>query len=539
MKSIFTEKTEHFIITGLLASDRMKLFLRVEFVPPPPPPPAEKKEEISEEKSIAEKEQKNPTEGKSPAPEVEEKPAPTPVTPRPPLTRQQLLSFIEPHIKSEKIHTGVLDDIVKEVNQGREVSKERRIIVGVAPTPGRDGKLLLLKRPFSGEVEVSINSVGTADFTRLNLFENIVSGDIVARLYPPHPGAEGVDAMGKVLKAVPGKPVKVNIDQSLRIEETSGEERYENIIASTEGYLFQDGNRLSVKDELSIRGDLDLRYGSLDFIGRIIVGGDVAPGISITAKKGIEVRGSVMGGNLVSPEGPIVVSKGVYGTGSTVVLTGSYFEAAIVNRITVEATGDIIIIREARESQLYSGSAVILKNGAILGGHIKTVRGVLAETIGSEGGINTHIHLCTGQESSLQFSKILLDIESHEQILKLLHIHLGPYAENRKRIEMLNKEYAQKMEKFLNKLDRVEASLSELKKRKAAMQQSSGLHPDTGVSIMTKGWEGMVVTAREAEMKIRDSLSGPLTITYCETSESLKLSDFHEIEPEESVQNDG
>ena len=53
----------------------------------------------------------------------------------------------------------------------------------------------------------------------------------------------------------------------------------------------EDSGKISIKPELTISGDLDFRYGNIDFIGKVIVSGDVLQGLNIKAGKGIEVRG--------------------------------------------------------------------------------------------------------------------------------------------------------------------------------------------------------------------------------------------------------
>ena len=70
----------------------------------------------------------------------------------------------------------------------------------------------------------------------LRLFENVLKDQVVARLYPPTKGKQGVDALGKPLPAEEGSPLTVNFDKSIRKQTVSGK-NYEELVAQMDGLL--------------------------------------------------------------------------------------------------------------------------------------------------------------------------------------------------------------------------------------------------------------------------------------------------------------
>src|SRR5690606_7419459 len=132
-------------------------------------------------------------------------------------------------------------------------------------------------------------------------------------IYPPKAGTDGIDALGNKISAESGQPYKPSFDKTLLIEQSADPAHdFQIVSAQEDGYIFDDGGKLGVRTELFVRDNVDFRYGNIDFIGSVKVSGDVMPGFNITARKGIEVLGSIRGGSLICMEGDIKVKGFVY-----------------------------------------------------------------------------------------------------------------------------------------------------------------------------------------------------------------------------------
>ena len=207
----------------------------------------------------------------------------------------------------------VAGDGLHHINQGEKV-EERRIAKGIPPEDGTDGKPLYLVKKLTKQGEVKIDDRGFADYANLHLFDNVLKGQQVARIYPPKNGKDGKDALGVTVPSKPGKEFKYTNDKTLVLQDVNNKEHtFKVLVAETDGYLSDESGNFSIQEELFIKDNVDFKFGSIEFVGKVRVTGDVMQGFSISAKKGIEITGSVRGGSLIYNEGDIMVKGIVFG----------------------------------------------------------------------------------------------------------------------------------------------------------------------------------------------------------------------------------
>ena len=103
MSDIFSDSNQDCKITGRMSDDRLKLFLDIERLHP-----------------------------------------------RAIFHRESILRLLSHHIDLPRVHVGVIDDIVRLLNEGETRIENRRIMSGEPARPGTDGKLLILVKKFRG-----------------------------------------------------------------------------------------------------------------------------------------------------------------------------------------------------------------------------------------------------------------------------------------------------------------------------------------------------------------------------------------------------
>ena len=81
------------------------------------------------------------------------------------------------------------------------------------------------------------------------------------------------------------------------------------IIASVDGNLVYTNGSFCIEESLLIRGDVDVSSGNIDFIGDIMVKGNVMEGFSVTSKKNVTIFGTVTNGT-VTADGNITIKLG-------------------------------------------------------------------------------------------------------------------------------------------------------------------------------------------------------------------------------------
>lgn len=551
MKPIFSKTTECFLLVAKLSDDKMKLFLDVEPIIPPPPPAAPEPAEAPKDKAPA---------ATTPPPKEETKPGPPPknapaqakgappaaqtAAPKPaatakeappalpvrPVTRDDLLAVLKEFANVEMINVGVIDDIAACISRGERI-EERRIAKGEEPQVGADGKILYLVKRYTGEVEIRVDEKGVADLKVLHLFDNITQGTTVARVYAPKNGIDGKDALGKPIPSKPGKPCKIGLDRTLSLKDSTDKaESYQVVVAEADGYLSEESGKISIKTELVVAGDLDFHMGTIDFIGSVRVKGDVLPGFSVRAKRGIVVTGSVREASLHCTDGDITVKEYVYGGETAKVVCGRNFDCSVAQELEAEVVGNITIHKEAVDCKLRTQSTLMMTKGALMGGQTFCVCGAEARILGNEAGQETAIRLCNDVEMTAEYGVLVANIENHERALKMIDLHLGPFAINPQRVEVLSGPYRAKMEKLLAKKKEVTLSHQRLLRKKEEMVQGAHANPVLRLNFLQKLYDGVMVYAEDQCFSSKVPLDGPASLDYVQAEHKFKVGELKGLE---------
>jgi uncharacterized protein (DUF342 family) len=481
-KVIFAKTTDKIIISGKLSDDKMKLFIDAEPV----------------DNQI--------------------------------VTKEEFKALIAEFAKNAEINDGVIDDIYKHLQKNEKVV-DRRIAKGTPAVDGADGKILLLYKKFTPQPEVKEDRKGYAELTELHLFDNVTKGQIVGRVYPPKSGTDGLDALGAKIPAKVGKPIKPSTDSTVTLkEQTTSEQPYQTIVAEEDGFLMEDAGKISIKPELTISGDLDFHYGNIDFIGKVIVGGDVLQGLNIKAAKGIEVKGSIRGGSLICMGGDIVVKGYVYGGKDSRIICGKSFSCTVAQEIHAEIAGDILIHKEAVDCMLRSETTIYVKDGQLVGGECYAVCGVEAKFLGNQANKETIINFCSDVESHTDYSRLIAKIDSHDKAKKLLEMHLGPLATNPSRIQLLRSPHREKMQSLYTKLQEVERSRISLKAEQKTMLEKARSNQVIRANYLAVCNEGVLIRAGDKIHAIKEEIKGPGSITYTAETSEFSVGDYLALE---------
>ena len=491
MKPLFTKKTDRIVVNGKMEPDGMKFFIDVE--------------RISEE----------------------------------PVTRQDIIEVLKEFAKVEMIDLDVINDIVRHLNdpEAKEKAvKDRRVAKGRPAETGSDGKLLLLVKALTGEVELEQTVEGgpqeaVVNYRDIHLFDNLEAGRVVARVYEPKMGADGYDALGKVIPGKKGNPYKLQIDKTLssRMAQVAGGE-FTEVVAGADGYLMIESGRLTIQSELVIKGNLDYHAGNLDFIGMVKVLGDVMPDFRIVTKKGIEIRGMVRGENvLVARSGDVNIAGYVYGGLESSIIAAGDLYAAVVQEINAEIGGDAHIKKECVDSILRIGGSLLMPEGTLMGGTTHVVKGVQAKRIGNEAGQHTVIHLCSAAEATMEYDRIVTGLEDHARAISLLKSHLGPLVKTPERIQYLKEPLRSKMMAFVTKLrELVQSRESLVLKQQELIHKISG-DLDMRINFSKKLFPGVILCAGKVRHEVKDEKNGPGCLVFDREKEEFVEAEYHEL----------
>jgi uncharacterized protein (DUF342 family) len=443
------------------------------------------------------------------------------------VTLDELLKEVVSVSRPELVEHDVIRDIFEELRKGKGC-ESRRVAQGRAPADGRDGKIVWLARRFCTANKTS-EEREFSDFFTMGLFENIEAGAEIARIYKPAGGANGLDVQGNEITSKPGKPVAMRWDRSIEVVNNPEHDNYSKLIAAVSGYIHDEGSAVSVRDTLNISGNLDWAFGHIDFVGNVIIGGDIQKGFHIKSGGDITIKGSVLGESILTSKRSIVVRGSHNGTSAFPITAGGDYSVGIAHGVSVTSGGTISIEREARDCSLNAGHSVLAPKAVIVGGSIWSVHGVEVKILGNDAGVTTVVELRNELEVTKEYRALAASIAKHESAIAALELHIGPYLKGRKRVPLLKKEFRLKISGLLQKYDGVVQSLQQLRERERQMREAKPVQSDARVSVSGVVHAGVVLTAGDARLEIKEDLKGPVSFRRPEPQSDLVIEKFQSV----------
>lgn len=265
-----------------------------------------------------------------------------------------------------------------------ELEKQKQHIVAEGKTAedGEDAVISYFQNPAR---KPTINLEGKADFSDMNFIYEIEQDAWLGEKIPPSKGVSGKDVLGKEIPAKAGKDLILKYDPESVYENTENGKVI--IRAKISGVLDDSQGKIRILQHLTIRSDVGVETGNLEFVGSITVQGTVLPGYSIRATGDISIEGQegVSGANKIeSIHGDIYIRGGVFGHAKTEIRAGGSVYIKHTNEASVEAENDICIEFYALGSNLRAKRIRLDEHkGKIIGGTIVANQSIHTATAGN------------------------------------------------------------------------------------------------------------------------------------------------------------
>jgi len=270
---------------------------------------------------------------------------------------------------------------------------------GTPPVDGENGRFELLV-----ETSQSVGTVredGTMDFRERGTVHNVQAGAVLGRITPPGKGVPGTDVLGRALPARDGLPAVVAAGEN--VEMTADGKEFRSRI---DGMVLFQNSVLAVTDIFEIRGDIDFATGNIHADkGSILIEGTVRSGFSVVAPGNVVVKEAIEGAT-VRAGGNVEVHRGLVMDGGGRIQAGGSVSAHFALQAQIQAGGEVIVDNDLTNCQVLARGRIVAVNGKgrIQGGTLRCGRGLEANEIGSELGVETVI-------------VVGLEPEGHEELL--------------------------------------------------------------------------------------------------------------------------
>ncbi len=271
--------------------------------------------------------------------------------------------------------------VIFGIDQSRlaEVGKQPgRPVVVATGTPSAQGR--------AGWVECLVPPPATKDDDNTRMvFKvlNVRKGEPVAQLHEPEIGAEGIAVTGEPIPGRRGIPVAVSGGPGIA-PDPAVPGRY---LATCDGNaVLEGGGKVEVRDTIEFSGDLDLTMGDIDFVGSLIVRGDIHGDINIKVGRNLTVFGDVADAVIVVG-GDVIVRNGFIGRGIGSITAGGSVKVQLVRNQHIIAGNEVHIERESVNGVICAKRKIIGTQAMISGGTLEADELVEVGMLGRiEGG---------------------------------------------------------------------------------------------------------------------------------------------------------
>ncbi len=332
-----------------------------------------------------------------------------------------MLEFLE----KKKITTGIDENKVLDFCQSPSLflMSKVEIATGVEPENGVDGYIewvALQKVKSNSLVE---NESGRVDFYSLNQIANIKKGELIAQKYPSSKGKPGITITGKSIPAINGKEAILKPGKNTLLNEEKNK-----LYAAIDGQVsITDKDKINVFPVYEVQGDLDFSIGNIDFVGTVVVRGNVPDGFKIHANGDINIYGNVEGAELVA-DGSIFIQRGIIGHNKSYIKAKKNFKTSFILDGDVHVHDTIEVSQSIMHSYVTAGNKIVCKGskGMIVGGKLQAGKKVEAITIGNELATATTIEVGINPELRIELDAIQKErkelIDSLDKVTKALKI---------------------------------------------------------------------------------------------------------------------
>ncbi|MDQ8733333.1 FapA family protein [Paenibacillus sp. LHD-38] len=304
---------------------------------------------------------------------------------------------LEGFLRSKGIVYGLRREVLNQIgtNPLAYCREQTLIAQGEAPLPGKDGYVKLAYDMNKNNQAPTELEDGKVDFKEVVQLKNVKRGQLIAERYEPTPGPFGKTVTGEDIPPKIGKHVRFKVGKNvvLNDEQTAMYSAIDGLIALTEK------EKINVFPVYEVNGDVDYSVGNIDFVGTVVIRGNVLSGFRIKASGDIRVIGGVEGAEIES-EGSVEITGGILGGNKGFVKAGRNVRSSFIQEGNVIAGEEVLVSQSIMHSHVRAGKNVICSGakGLIVGGLVQAGDMVSARTIGNSMSTATTIEVGVNPE---------------------------------------------------------------------------------------------------------------------------------------------
>lgn len=293
-------------------------------------------------------------------------------------------------LQKRKIVFGIDQDILKAIANNPMICRNPvQVAKGIESKHGSDAYLIneVVKKDESSDENEEARAF---NFRNILKIPSVKSGQLLATIVPPTQGSAGKDIYGNILQPRPGRQLRLKPGKNIIYH-------MDKIFATTDGQISITSNSVNVFPVFEVKGDIDLNTGNIDFIGNVIIRGNVPSGYEIKAGGDVKIHGLVEGATITAG-GSIHISGGIAGQKKANIKAAVDVQTLYINQAVVSAGNDVLVENFIMHSEVSAANRIVGKKSQIIGGKISASRSIEVREIGNQHFARTDVYIGSASE---------------------------------------------------------------------------------------------------------------------------------------------
>ncbi|MFA6508172.1 MAG: FapA family protein [Treponemataceae bacterium] len=446
------------------------------------------------------------------------------------LSAETVLSFL----RNNRVVHGVDEDRVRAFAD-RPIYKEMVLVAeGTRPENGRDAHMQYNFEVDQSKVRLKEGSNGRVDFKDLNIIQNVVESQPLAKKIPAERGQTGKTVTGKILPAKNGRDIPMPLGKNVHVLDDQS-----TIVADMNGQVVIVGGKVNVEPVYTVQGDVNLRTGNIIFLGTVLITGNVEDGFSVKAAGNIEVHGTV-GKAELDAEGDIIVHQGIAGKNAGSVRAGRSIWARFIENAHVEAGSLVVVSDGIINSQVDANKKIICqgKRAHIVGGQLRAAEEINAKILGSPvSGTETVCEVGFDPKSKEKLDTLAERKIGVEKQLEEIELNLQTLVNIKKQRKSLPEDKEASLRELVERRQFTSVDLAKINKEMEAIQNYlNGLKLRGRISASSKVYPGVRIVIRD----VRDDIKAEYrAVTFVLDNNLIRVTKYEETDEDIKRGHDG
>jgi hypothetical protein len=404
-------------------------------------------------------------------------------------------------LAQQRVYYGVKEEFLVDFADKPVYREKVEVAEGARPQNGKDAYIHYHFEVDQTKIKLKEGTNGRVNFKELNIIQNVVQNQALAKKMPPEDGIDGKTVTGKILPARAGNDIPLPVGTNVHVGDDG-----DTILSDINGQVILAGGKINVEPVLTVEGDVNLKTGNIIFLGTVIITGNVEDGFSVKAAGNIEVKGTVSKGEL-DAEGDIIIYQGINGKGGGKLRAGRSIWSRFIENATVEAGNMVVVTDGIINSQVDALKSIVCmgKRACIMGGRLRAGEEINAKVLGnSTSGTETICEVGFDPHSKIELEKLLDIKNTSEEELENMRLDLQNLINTKKQRKTLPEEkelYLQElMERRAVLTEELKQTIESIQKVQEYMNQ---IQVRGRVSASTKVWPGVKIWIRDVKEDVR------------------------------------